>query len=67
MSPVCPSWPDLMHTFIQQVFIKRLFVQGTSGEGIRSSGFAPLPRQRRSLLESLLGAHVPARAQALSW
>lgn len=26
-------WPDLTHTFIQQIFIKRLSVQGTLGEG----------------------------------
>lgn len=31
VSPFCTSWPDLKHTFIQQIFIKRLFVQGTSG------------------------------------
>lgn len=40
VSPFCTSWPDLTHTFIQQVFIKRLFVQGTSGEG----GLQPGPR-----------------------
>lgn len=37
---LCTSWPDLKHTFIQQIFIKRLFVQGTSGEG----GLKPGPR-----------------------
>lgn len=39
-SPFCTSWPDLTHTFIQQIFIKRLFVQGTSEEG----GLKPRPR-----------------------
>lgn len=42
MSPFCTSWPDLKHTVIQQIFIKRLFVQGTSGEGGLQPG--PLPR-----------------------
>lgn len=32
--PFCHRlWPDLTHTFIQQIFIKRLSVQGTLGEG----------------------------------
>lgn len=30
--------PDLKHTFIQQTFIKRLFVQGTSGEAVCAGG-----------------------------
>lgn len=41
VSPFCTSWPDLTHTFIQQIFIQRLFVQGTSGEGGLQPG--PLP------------------------
>lgn len=53
-------WPDLTHTFIQQIFIKRLSVQGTLGEGAAVQALlAPLPRQC-SLLERQLqcpGAH----------
>lgn len=46
--------PDLTHTFIQQVFIKRLSVQGTLGEGAAIQALlAPLPWQC-SLLERQL-------------
>ena len=47
MSLFCTSWPDLTHTFIQQIFIKRLFVQGTSGEGGLRPGPRPPPRPAR--------------------
>lgn len=61
------SWPDLTHTFIQQIFIKRLSVQGTLGEGVAVQALlAPLPRQC-SLLERQLGAPAPTRTQAPSW
>lgn len=42
MLPCCTLWPDLTHTFIQQIFIKRLLVQGTSGEGGLQPGLAHL-------------------------
>lgn len=57
--PLCPSWPDLTHTVIQQIFIKRLFVQGTSGEG--GSSASPLrPAEAGKAVEATRAAQGPA-------
>lgn len=66
--PFCHcSWPDLTHTFIQQIFIKRLSVQGTLGEGAAVQALlVPLPWQC-SPLERQLGVPAPTRTQVPSW
>lgn len=58
MSPRCTSWPDLTHTFIQQIFIKRLLVQGTSGEGGLQPGLAHLLSPQLRAVDSRKAAQL---------
>lgn len=56
VSPFCTSRPDLTQTFIQQIFIKRLFVQGTSGE---CSAPRPQPPSRPPAVSGMLEKGCP--------
>lgn len=61
VSPFCTSRPDLTQTFIQQIFIKRLFVQGTSGE---CSAPRPQPPSRPPAVSGVLEKGCPVLGAA---